>query len=351
MDKSGADAYVYAKSASLLKKAWISERAISLFNVESLSSLWNLIFLTPEPSVPELMLANTIEIEAVKGFVKDYEKLLEMYDKPEPFLVELLRQYDVENLKAFLSAIDYGEEKHPRIVRLGDYSVISYDGWPDIKKITEHSRFAWVAQSVNSEEREERQKIDYKLDLQMFKTLWQSLCSIKGESREVLKEYFSYEWSVKNLIWALRLKVYYNFSDDKIIENLYYVGDAPSAADPLCRFAWEIFGKKIDSYEEWADWRFSEYLNPREEGGVWKLSPMWVEQRFRSREAAKAKRLFHQYPMTDVSLAMFFCLKRQELNCIRAATESLRLGTDKKEAMYVAGISDLFEDGENVKNY
>ena len=74
------------------------------------------------------------------------------------------------------------------------------------------------------------------------------------------------------------------------------------------------------------------------------MNPMWIEQRFRSLAVGKEIRLFHQYPMADVSLVMFFRLKQQELNYIRAATEALRLGSDKTEAMYVAGISEQVGD-------
>ena len=381
MEKSGAESYIYAKAAGLLRKSWISEKAVSLFNAESLSSLWNMLFSVPEPAVPELLLANKIEIEAVKNFVKDYSKLLKMYDKPDSFLTGLLQQYDVENLKALISAVSYGEENHPHLVNLEDFRTISYEAWPNLKKITAGSPYEWVPAAVFggsdstdstgsslaaagfsvSEDvakgnagvvsSEERQKIDFKLDLQMLKSLWNSVCAIKGEAKSVLKEYFSYQWAVKNLIWAMRLRVYYKFSDEKIIENLYYVGDAPSRQDPICAFAFDILSRRIDSYDDWESWRFIDYLNPRKENGVWALNPTWVEQRFRSREFVKAKKLFHQYPMSEVSLAMFYCLKKQELNCIRSATEALRLGTNKKEAMYVAGITGMIDgEDENVSD-
>ena len=348
MEKSGAESYIYAKASGLLKKSWISERAVSLFNAESLSSLWDMIFSVPEPAVPQLLFANKIETEAVSSFVREYSRLLDMYDKPSAFLTGLLQQYDVENLKAIISALDNGEEKHPHLVNLGSYRLISYENWPDIKKITANSPFDWI-NDINF--KEERQKIDFKLDLQMINSLWKSVNSIKGEAKEVLKDYFIYQWSVKNLIWAMRLKVYYNFSDSRIIENLYYVSSAPSKQDPICSFAIDILSKRVDSYDDWEKFRFAEYLNPRNENGVWNLNPAWVEQRFRSREFARAKKLFHQYPMSEVSLAMFFTLKRQELNCIRAATEAIRLGSDRKEAMYVAGIAGMIKgEDENVSD-
>jgi hypothetical protein len=37
-------------------------------------------------------------------------------------------------------------------------------------------------------------------------------------------------------------------------------------------------------------------------------------------------------------MVMFFRIKLQELNCVRAAVEALRLHSDKNEAMFAAGI-------------
>ena len=55
--------------------------------------------------------------------------------------------------------------------------------------------------------------------------------------------------------------------------------------------------------------------------------------------------LFHQYPMTVDSLIGWYKLKEYELECIRTAVESLRLGVNAKDAMNAAGI---FEGEHNV---
>lgn len=346
MEKSGAASYVYAKAAGMLKKAFIGENAVKLFNAESVAGIWEMVFKTRVPVLPESMLATKLEKDAVNLFISQYINLLETYDKPDQILVQLLRRYEVENIKAITAALSYGEKTHPHCMNLGIYSSLDYSQWPDIKKITEGSEFSWISEVP---EGEERQRMDFNLDLQDYKGLWRSLDSVKDGSKSVLKEYFSEAYAIKNLIWALRLKIYYKYDDEKIIRNLYYFTDSPSPSDPICVYAYEIFGRKTDSYDDWKNWRFAKYLNPHEEGVVWSINPMWLEQRFKVVSIGREIKLFHQYPMTDLSLVMFFRLKRQELDFIRAATEALRLGTDKGEAMYVAGILDKFGD-TNGKN-
>ncbi len=347
MDRSSAASYVYAKAAGILTRAYVGENAIKLFNAESIPRLWEMVFETPVPMIPESMLATKLEKDAANLFISEYIKLLEVYDRPSKFLVQLMDRYEVENVKAITAALSYGETSHPHCVKLGRFAKIHIENWPDIQKMTEGSDFAWVdSVPVGAE----RQRMDYRLDLQEFRELWRSMNSVRDESRTALKRYFTREMAITNLLWALRLKVYYKYSDQKVIENLYYVGKEPSAEDPLCVYAYDIFERKLDLYADWKDWKFAEYLNPFEEGVVWSVNPMWLEQRFRSLALGLEKRLFHQYPMTDLSLAMFFRLKQQELNCIRAATEALRLGSDKTEAMYVAGISGRFGDINGKNN-
>lgn len=347
MEKSGAAAYVYAKAAGILKKSYIGENAKRLFDADSISSIWEMIFNTPVPVIPESMLATKLEKDAVNLFISDYINLLETYDKPSTILIQLMHRYEVENIKAITAALSYGEKNHPHCVNLGKYATLHLEMWPNLKKITEGSVFDWIKEVPSGQE---RQSMDYKLDMQELRSLWESLNSVKDESKVVLKKYFTEEMAIRNLLWALRLKVYYKFSDEKILDNLYYIGEKAEINDPLCVYVFDIFDRKIDSYDAWKSWRFANCLNPHEEGVVWNLNPMWIEQRFRSLALGKEKRLFHQYPMTDLSLAMFFRLKQQELNYIRAATESLRLGSDKAEAMYVAGISEDFGDNLNGKN-
>ena len=168
MDKSGAASYVYAKACGMLGKAYVGKNAVKLFNAKSLSDLWALIFTEPVPVVPEMLLANQIEYEAVKRFVSQYSHLLENYTSPDSFPVELLRRYEIENLKVFAASLSMGETKAPRIVDIGNYSVLDYSGWPDLSKITKDSPFEWY----NAVPRiAERQKLDYALDLQEIKKL------------------------------------------------------------------------------------------------------------------------------------------------------------------------------------
>lgn len=339
MDYSSASSFVYSKACGMLGKSFVGENAQKLFDARSLSELWELIFKTPAPQTPEVMLANHLEYEAIRKFVKEYTTLLSYYDKPHSFLIALLTRYEVENLKTISASLGWNEQKQPRFVNLGEYQILHIEKWPDIAKITEGTPFEWYNQVPPQNEHWEW---DYKLDLKEFQYLWKELNKIHDSSRQDLFNYVQKDYALKNMLWALRLKVYYKMTNEQVISHLFFVNENPDANDPLCSYAFDVLNREVDNYEQWADWRFSEYLNPHEDGEVWSINPMWVEQKLRQEDSKKMLHLFHQNPMTDICLVMFYRLKQQELNCIRAAVEALRLHADREDAMNAAGI--VFEN-------
>ncbi len=342
MDYSGASAFIYAKVSGMLSKSFIGNDAAPLFSAKSLAELWELVFHSPVPQIPEMLLANKIENEAVKRFVAQYIQLLECYSSPNSFLTELLRRYDVENVKVLSAALAYGETERPRIVSITPYSELKYDAWPSLKAVTAGSTFDWYG-ALSDEQRD--WQADWRLDLQEIRLLWRALNHISDSSRTDLVAYYRKYYAVRNMLWALRLKVYYTMEREEIVRHLFYVGDEPCASDPICGYAFEILDKDVASREEWAKWSFAEFLNPVLEESKWVLDPVWVEQKFRFVETKSLKRIFHANPMTYASLVCFFMLKRHELDCIRAATEALRLNADSSEGMYAAGIVENFARG------
>lgn len=366
MDKSAADSYVYAKTSGMLKKTYAGSKAVALFQVDHLHDLWPLVFgaETPCPQLPGSLLSNRIEYNAVKKFVKQYIHLLDSYDKPNPYLIELLRRYEITNLKVLAAANTEHEEKRPRIIDIAQYKLLNYDAWPNLSRVIKGSVFDWYhdAQSIL-----ERQALDYHLDLQEIKTLWALLDTINDEGRNPLREHFIASYSMRNMVWALRLKVFYDADDDFVRENLFYVGDEVHESDPICHLAFDALNRDIHNKKAWEGWRYSAFLNENNDildasqhkirngkvrGGLnapaapkeldaneWTIDPVLIEENLRYIEAQKVRKLFHKYPASSVTLAMFYNIKQQELDCIRAATEKIRLHTDMTTAMHLAGVN------------
>lgn len=335
MDNSAAHSYVYAKASGLLGKSFTGERASLLFNVKSLSELWSIVFRSQPPLLPEVLLAKQIETEAFKRLVSQYVYFLSQFDKPAEILRLPLKVFDANNLKTAGAALCVGKKDCPELFDIGDFSEFNFSAWPDIEKITEGSAFSWYNSVPDIHD---QQKYEYKIDIQCVHDFWKAIHTLHGDDFDILKNLFSTEYILKNLVWALRLKINYQMSNEEIIQNLIYVTDAPTKDDPIAAPALAILDKELDVWEQWAGWRYANLLNPHTPGEIWNVDPAWVEEQGRLKFTRLAMQAFHQRPMSVSSIIGWFKVKSFELSCIRTAVESLRLGISSQDAMNAVGI-------------
>ncbi|MCR5607186.1 MAG: hypothetical protein K6F69_10290, partial [Treponema sp.] len=143
MDKSAAAAYVYAKASGMLARSFIGPNVSKLFSVKTLSELWSLLFDSEVPTIPEVLLAHQIEIDAEKKFINQYIKLLSNYSNPDDVLVSLLKFYEYENVKQLGAALCFKETELPHIIDIGKYNSLDFNAWPDLAKITANSSISW----------------------------------------------------------------------------------------------------------------------------------------------------------------------------------------------------------------
>ena len=347
MDKSGAEAFVYAKAAGLLRKSFINQKSSQLFEVNKIDDLWTLLFSSQPPALPEVLLAQEIENEALKRFLSQYINLLDQFDKPDPILIAQLSFYEAENLKEITAALCNGEHECPKLIPImdygnkstskGKYSKLNYSAWPDLKKITEGTEYAWLDSVPDSHS---QQQIEFKIDLQCVQNLWKAISKTDADSKQALLDFYTEEYIIKNIVWVLRLKKYFRLGDEEIKQRLIYVTEAPDKDDPLAGPALRILDKNLEDYSQWENWKYDELLNPHVGGEVWQIEPSWIERKNLVRMNSLAQRLFHLHGMTSAALIGWFYIKDFELRCIRTAVESLRLNISHAEAMSAAGMAE-----------
>ena len=335
MDKNSADEYIFAKLSGKLSKSFVNERVQLLFNQKNLTDLWTLLFKSPAPLVPEVMLAQKIEGEAYKKFFADYIEFVKLYDQPSPVIIDLLCEYEVENLKLVWAALCNNEGKMPSIANLGEFTQCNFNAWPNIEKITEKTQFEWLKKVPDIHE---INKIDFKLDIQVIKHLWKSLEHESGEIKKVLEDLFYSEYIIKNIVWMLRLKIFYKMKDEQILDKLIYVTSKPDANDPVAGPVLHLMQLPVDEYDAWKNWKYHDLLNPYVPGVPWKVDPLWIEKKNRVKLTHKAIAAFHQYPMSVCTLVAWNKIKDYELSCIRTAVERIRLNIEPAEAMKTVGI-------------
>lgn len=281
LDNSAASSFVYAKASGLLSKSFVGNNASKLFSVQSLRELYVLLFGNEVPAVPEVLLSKEIEVKAAENFVALYKSLLAEFNSPAPILSEILSFYEYEN-----SGVSGADSDRERII-----------------------------------------------------ALWNAISSLKGNDRENLGQLYKMEISFKNILWVLRLKIYYHFSNEEILEHLVYADESRPKDDVLAREAIAILHKDVSSYDDWKGWKYAQFLNPHEEGVVWEVDPCWIERALKNYLAKAYKRFFHKDPMSVTSLVSWFRIKQYELDCIRTVAEGLRLGVESERVMEVAGYT------------
>ncbi len=328
MDKSSATDYVYAKSQGMLAKSFVGPRKINLFTAKTLSDLWRLLFDTAVPLIPENMLAKAIEEEAEKAFIDDYITLLSSYDEPDSIAVHLLRFYDYQNIKEINSAILKGHANLPKLADIGMYSQLDYAAWPKVNAITKHSDFSWL-DTVPT--RETQKDVDSRLDIQYTKILWSSVKKIPANSRLSVEKLIKEHIILQNILWAIRLKTYYGFTYDQIVEQLVFNDDSHPHSDILAGPALTAMDKNADTWDDWADWKYVDLLNPNDEGSVWHIDPTWLQNAINVYLNKMAYKAFRRGASSAHILTTWFKIKEYELNCIRTCVEGLRLNVDTEQ--------------------
>ncbi len=336
MDRSTANVYVYAKASGMLAKSYVGKRASKLFSAQSMAELWSLLFSEEPPVLPEKMLAEKIEQTAEKRFVKQYVNLIRLYDEPDEIFKVLLQSYEFENLKTIGAALHSKKiTEKPDLINISPYNILKYDAWPDITKITNRSILSWYNKVPDSHEQKD---FDLKLDVQLTTMLMNSISKLPDEEQNAVTSFFEKKMVYENILWAMRLKVYYQMNTNDITNRLLHKGSEFHQSDKIVKPAIEILGKSVNSWDDWSSWKYVKFINPNTEGAVWELDPAWFEQSVKKELSIVEMKKFHSAPLTALVLIMWFLIKQDEVNTIRTATEALRLEVDSKQAMQYASI-------------
>lgn len=343
MDRSSADAFVYAKASGMLAKSFVGSRASKIFAVSSIQELWVLLFQEEVPALPEVMLAEKLEQKAEATFIQDYILLLRNYSAPSPILVDLLRYYDYENLKDIIASLCKGQNSSdsPYLADIKEFSMLNYSGWPNLHTITQGSPLSWCNEVPSFEQ---QQEYDFKLDLQYLRSEWEGINKLPSALKNTVSNLYKNEMILNNMIWAIRLRLYYGMSKEQVIPLLFTIQDCKSETnikqDPLAGPVFQILDWDLNSYETWAKWKYSYLLNPATENTLWQIDPRWIQQSAKVYFNKKALKLFHRQPFTPAVLLTWFKIKQYELDCIRTATEGLRLNIPMKQAQAFAGATE-----------
>ena len=334
MDRVAADAFVYAKASGIYAKAFVGRRAKKLFEQSHVSDLWGLLFKDEVPLVPEGRLAQLLERRVAERTAATFTSLLKLYDKPDPLSVACLSLYECLNIKNACHAPASAAEK-PYFVDISPFSRINYSAWPNFAAMTADSPYSWLD---HAPEASERIALENRIDRQYCAEMWGALQMLPRKDRAAVGDFIVDEITLQNIVWAIRMRIYYKKTDEEIIPTLAGSDGPAEMQAEVTEPAIAVLSKPLDSLEAWQDWKYASLLNPATPEGFWELDPRWLDLQRMRRLFRTAIQQFHRSQFTVGTLVMFFRICRLEEYMIRTAAEGIRMGASESQ------INEFVED-------
>lgn len=314
--------YVYAKAHGMWATSFLVGRDNEVRALKNVQDLYRAVFSEDPPLVPEAKLTDLIEEKLTLRTIRDFTRLLSMYDHSYPLLNLLLYEYELINLKIALSQLQQKNEDASFIIDIGSYSPLNWSAWPSLKDVTENSIFSFFS-SVVSQEKQVAKEIE--LDDAYYLALWQALNSSSIADYQACSKLVLKEFLLKNIVWMLRLRTYYDYRGEALRKLL--LGSWTEKSKKLLLHPLEdVIDTPLTDRDAWKSWRYEWLINPIQENEVWKLDPRYAQSVADRYLFNLALHNFHNCDNPVSLLFSFFKLKRAEEYFVRQTLEKLKVG-------------------------
>jgi hypothetical protein len=285
----GERAYIYAKACGMIAKSFVEDRVSRLSAVSSIETLDDLVF----GVVNSVENIDDIEKRLTQREHEAIAKILKCFSRVPP-LLSLLAESDNP-------AQNPSDEKNA-----------SSPETLDIAEIT-------------------RQNNGY------YTALWHELEKTPLSDRKLIGPVIADEIRLKNAVWALRLRVYYNMSSEDIKGFLTAIKPKANQS-PLHNDALKSLELDIEEEAQWHDWRFWKYVNKPISGQYWKIDPRYFQNQASLHLYHLARKSLRKSPFTLDTACCFIKLKQFEKEVLTSVAEAVRLGLTGGDALEILGL-------------
>jgi len=361
-DASGTDSgYAYAKASWIVGKSFLGKKLSQLSGLHTLYELDRLIFPDNHKELPGRELLVDMEKRIVQRAVRQILSIVNSFSEPPKLLVRMLKSFEYSDLKECLSHIISGKEK-PVISDIGRFKTVRFNNYPDVASMIKNTEFEFllnddlkqIKQGMNASNPAwasvDLTAIETKLDYRFYQGLIESLYTLSDEDREVASRLIFDEISLRNCVWAFRLRTYYQKSEIEIAKQLmdfklhknFYQKRVSVATDAL-----SSLDLPLDVRLPWRGWKWERFLNseevylPGESYNALETKPSssqqtvhWmVDPRYFQNAATQylhhlAFHNFHALPMSVSAIYCFIKLKQFEEDILTSIAEALALGME-----------------------
>ena len=350
--------YAYAKAAWSVGKSFLGKRLSLLSNIHNLNELDKLIFSDDHKILPGRELLVDMESRIVDRAVRHIFSIVNSYSEPPELLIRMLKSFEYTDLKECLSHIKCGNHEKPAISDIGRFRTVQFDAYPDVAAMLKKSEFEFLlSQDLKTIkpgmdltnpawESVDLSAIETKLDHHFYGALIESLSQLSEEDSEDAARVIADEISLRNCVWAMRLRAYYHKSEVQTVKHLmdfklFVANRVYGISQKRASLAAEAkisLNFPIDVRLPWNGWRWERFLNPEEPSTHWTCDPRHFQNAASRYIYHIAFHNFHSSPMSVSAIYCFIKLKQFEEDLLTSVAEGISLGMDSSNVFKLLEI-------------
>jgi len=331
---SGERAYVYAKACGIVGKSFVGKRIAALGTLRSPTELDRLLFPEEHHELLGRELLVDLEKHIEKRAVNQILSIINSFTSPPELFIRQIRVYEYSDLKTCLHHIAGGIKTVPSLCDIGRYSTINFKAFPDLAAMLKDTEFEFILSrdlKALQSDSADFTPIETELDARYYLGLAESLDQLSGEDKDAAQRILADEISLRNCVWALRLRTYFKKSAPETGEHLMNISLHTRPERDLAAEAMGSLYLPLDSRAHWKGWKWERFLNPEKSGEPWSVNPRHFQNAASQYLYRLAWRYFHQAPGAMSSTFCFIKLKQFEEDLLTSIAEGLGMGMNSAD--------------------
>jgi len=337
--------YAYAKACGIIGKSFLGKRISSLSGLRALNDFERLVFSDNQNDIYEKDLLASLETKITERAVRRISGVVSSYSRPPKLLLYMLKSFEYGNLKECLSAASLGKKDTPAVCDIGRFGSIRYNAYPDIRAMLKNTEYKSLTADWDSNI--DMALLEVKLDYHFYKNLIESLSELSGDDREAAQRLLCDEISLRNCLWALRLRSYYEKNETQTESYLMdFLIPGENQKKRLVSAAKVSLNFHLDVRQHWDGWKWEKFLNnepPQTRSDSQQNFQHWAADPRHFQNAASrylyllALRGFHSAPMSVSAVYCFIKLIQFEEDLLSSVAQGLALGMDSAGVLKMLG--------------
>jgi vacuolar-type H+-ATPase subunit C/Vma6 len=326
---SGERAYAYAKACGIIGKSFVGKRLAALRGIRSPSELDRFIFPESRRELPAKELLGDFEKHVEKRAVDHIMAIMKSYADPPELFVRQLRVYEYSDLKTCLHHIAGGIKTLPPLCDIGRYGTVQFEAFPDLAAMLKGTEFQFILSKnlkALQPDSSDFTPIETELDTCYYRGLTESLRHLSEAERAPVQRILADEISLRNSVWALRLRTYFKKNPDETGGYLMNIKIHDDQMKDLAAEAVKSLHFPLDLRAPWRGWKWEKFLNPERAGEHWSVNPRYFQNAASKYLYRLAWRCFHSAPVELSTTFCFIKLKQFEEDILTSIAEGLTMG-------------------------